>query len=46
MANYYKGKEYEKFSFNDDLESFFEDLRLGKDPKEQALTYFLPKLMT
>ena len=33
-----------KDSVNDDLESLFEDLRLGKEPDEEVLTYFLPKL--
>jgi len=31
-------------SVNDDLESFFEDLRLGKRPEELVGTYYLPKL--
>ena len=31
-------------SVNDDLNSLFEDLRLGKQPLEHALTYFSPKL--
>ena len=44
MENYCKGKEIEKDSVNDDLESFFEDLRLGKEPQEKNFTYFLPKL--
>jgi len=44
MENYYKGEKYEKTSVNDDLESFFEDLRLGKEPNEYVKTYFLPKL--
>ena len=46
MENY--GKErpgfFRKCSVNDDLESFFEDLRLGKEPDEMVYTYFLPKL--
>ena len=44
MENYCKGKEDAKDSVNDDLESFFEDLRLGKEPEEDVSTYFLPKL--
>ena len=44
MENYCKGKESEKNSVNDDLESLFEDLRLGKQPLERVWTYFLPKL--
>ena len=31
-------------TFNDDLESAFDDLRFGKKPDEFADTYFLPKL--
>ena len=31
-------------SVNDDLESLFENLRLGKQPLEHVLTYFFPKL--
>ena len=37
------GRHY-KDSVNDDLESLFEDLRLGKEPDEFVKTYFLPKL--
>ena len=33
-----------KDSVNDDLESLFEDLRLGKHPAYEVDTYFLPKL--
>ena len=44
MENYCKGKEDRKDSVNDDLESFFEDIQLGKDPNDEVLTYFLPKL--
>ena len=33
-----------KDSINDDLDSFFEDLRLGKEPEERVSTFFLPKL--
>ena len=44
MEDFCKGKESEKNSVNDDLESFFEDLRLGKQPLEFCRTYFLPKL--
>ena len=39
-----KGEERRKDSVNDDLESFFEDLRLGKEPDRFITTYFLPKL--
>ena len=44
MEKYTKGEEDFKDSVNDDLESFFEDLRLGKEPDELIYTYFLPKL--
>ena len=44
MEKYFKGEEYQKNSINDDLESFFEDIRLGKEPDELVETYFLPKL--
>ena len=39
-----KGENEIKDSVNDDLESFFQDLRLGKQPDEDVHTYFLPKL--
>ena len=44
MENYCFGKEAEKKSVNDDLEKFFEEIRLGKDHDEFVETYFLPKL--
>ncbi len=44
MVNYCNGKEEAKNSINDDLESFFENIRLGKQPVKYARTYFLPKL--
>ena len=44
MEKYTKGEEDEKDSVNDDLESFFENIRLGKEPDETVWTYFLPKL--
>ena len=37
-------EEDRKTSVNDDLESLYEDLRLGKEPDEEVQTYFLPKL--
>ena len=40
MEDYSKRRD----SVNDDLESLFEDLRLGKEPDLHAHTYFLPKL--
>ena len=44
MESYCKGEWPEKDSVNDDLESFFENIRLGKEPDEEVETYFLPKL--
>jgi len=44
MESYCKGEWPEKDSVNDDLESFFENIRLGKEPDEDVITYFLPKL--
>ena len=44
MENYCKGKRIQKNSVNDDLESLFDDLRLGRQPLEYCPTYFLPKL--
>ena len=38
------GKEAAKESVNDDFDTFFENLRLGKEPKKRVNTYFLPKL--
>ena len=40
MENYCKKEE----SVNDDLESLFDDLRLGKGPKEYASTNFFPEI--
>ena len=42
--SYSKGEKYRKDSVNDDLESLFENIRLGKEPDEDVDTYFLPKL--
>ena len=44
MEDYCKGRNDQKDSVNDDLESFFEELRIGKVPDEWVFTYFLPKL--
>ena len=44
VEKYCKGESERKKSVNDDLELFFEDLELGKEPDEEVLTYFLPKL--
>ena len=44
MEKYCNGQETRKYSVNDDLESLFEDLRLGNEPNEEVETYFLPKL--
>ena len=44
MENYCKGKERVKNSVNDDLESLFENIQLGKEPHEWVINYFLPML--
>ena len=44
MESYCKGKRNEKDSVNDDLESFFKDLRHRKQPDACVWTYFLPRL--
>ena len=45
MENFCKGKETGKKSVNDDLEKFFEDIRLGSELNfELNVTYYLPKL--
>ena len=44
MESYCKGEKSQKDSVNDDLESLFENIRLGKEPDEKVETYFLPKL--
>ena len=44
MDSYCKGEEYLKDSVNDDLESLFENIRLGKKSEIFVRTYFLPKL--
>ena len=44
MIDFCKGKESRKESVNDDLESFFEDIQLGKNRNDFVRTYFLPKL--
>ena len=44
MESYCKGEKDLKESVNDDLDSLFENIRLGKEPNEEVLTYFLPKL--
>ena len=42
MENYCKGRKNEKDSVNDDLESFFEDLRFGKEPLRSEERDWLP----
>ena len=42
MESYCKGEE--KYSVNDDLELFLENIRRGNEPDEEVATYFLPKL--
>ena len=50
MENYCKGNEIQKKSINDDLESFFDDIRLGKETNNTRfmgsyhVSYCLPKL--
>ena len=48
MQSYCTGKNYEKDSVNNDLESLFKNIRLGNyifgSLDEKVLTYFLPKL--
>ena len=41
MESYCKGEEDQKDSVNDDLESLFENIRLGKEPDERVETYFM-----
>lgn len=43
QKRYYKRKDNQiRDSINDDLESLFGDVRLGKEPKETVGTHFLP----
>ena len=44
MEKFCKGKEEEEKSVNDDLETLFEDIQLGKEPDDCVMTYFLPML--
>ena len=45
MESYCKGEDMvKKDSVNDDLESLFENIRLGNKPDEWVNAYFLPKL--
>ena len=45
MESYCKGEHYPRnISVNDDLETLFQDLQLGKEPSYEAIAYFLPKL--
>ena len=44
MECFCKGEENEKESVNDDIESLFQNIRLGKKPYGMARTYFLPRL--
>ena len=43
MDNFCKGEMKLKDSVNDDLESLFENIQLGKEPDDYVKTYFLPK---
>ena len=44
MESHCKGEMSVKDSVNDDLESLFKNIRLGKEPDEDVQTYFLSKL--
>ena len=45
MKSFCEGKKLRKESVNEDLESLFEKIRLGKQPEfEDVQTYFLPRL--
>ena len=44
MEDYCKGEKIAKASVNDYLESFFDDIRLGKEPNENDSSYFLSKV--
>ena len=44
MDKYCKGEKIRKDSVNDDLESFFQDLRLGQETDEFVQNYYFPKL--
>ena len=44
MLDFCNGKEERKKSVNDDLDSFFEDLCLGKNQDKIVETYYLPLL--
>lgn len=45
MESFCEGKKLRKESVNEDLESLFDRIRLGKQPEvEEVRTYFVPKL--
>ena len=44
MESYCKREKMIKNSVNNDLESLFENIRFGKEPHEDVMTCFLPKL--
>ena len=44
MEGYCKGEDWLKYSVNDDLESLFENIQLGKELDEKVYPYFLPML--
>ena len=44
MEEYCFGKKGQKQSINDDLESLFQDILLGKNPDDEVDSYFLPML--
>ena len=44
VEDHCKGNYEDKNSIHDDLDLFFERLRLGEEPNEKTRTYFFPKL--
>ena len=44
MEKFCKGKEYERISVNDDLETLIEKIQLGEEADGRVDFYFLPKL--
>ena len=44
VESYSNGEQGIRRSFNDDLETLFEELQLGKNPSRSTRTYYLPKL--
>ena len=44
MENYFKGKRFITKSVNDEIESFFEKIRLGEETNDDHDFYFFPRL--